>query len=44
MLLWVQNELGILEFIHALVETMDKYFESVVRFGDTWPRLGGKLD
>ena len=28
---WVQNELGILEFIHALVETMDKYFESVVR-------------
>ena len=23
------NELGILEFIHALVETMDKYFESV---------------
>lgn len=26
-----QNELGVLEFIHALVETMDKYFESVVR-------------
>ncbi|KAF1784235.1 AP complex, mu/sigma subunit [Phytophthora cactorum] len=26
-----ENELGILEFIHALVETMDKYFESVVR-------------
>lgn len=26
----VQNELGVLEFIHALVETMDKYFESVV--------------
>lgn len=26
----VKNELGILEFIHALVETMDKYFESVV--------------
>jgi AP-4 complex subunit sigma-1 len=24
-----ENELGILEFIHALVETMDKYFESV---------------
>ncbi len=23
------NELGVLEFIHALVETMDKYFESV---------------
>jgi AP-4 complex subunit sigma-1 len=25
----VQNELGMLEFIHALVETMDKYFENV---------------
>ena len=24
-----QNELGVLEFIHALVETLDKYFESV---------------
>ena len=24
-----ENELGILEFIHALVETLDKYFESV---------------
>jgi AP-4 complex subunit sigma-1 len=24
-----QNELGILEFIHALVETLDKYFENV---------------
>lgn len=24
-----ENELSILEFIHALVETMDKYFESV---------------
>ena len=24
-----QNELAILEFIHSLVETMDKYFESV---------------
>jgi hypothetical protein len=23
------NELSILEFIHSLVETMDKYFESV---------------
>mmetsp|Transcript_27818 Transcript_27818/g.64820 ORF Transcript_27818/g.64820 Transcript_27818/m.64820 type:complete len:154 (-) Transcript_27818:347-808(-) len=23
------NELGVLEFIHALVETLDKYFESV---------------
>lgn len=23
------NELGILEFIHALVETLDKYFENV---------------
>ena len=27
----LQNELGILEFIHALVETLDKYFENVVR-------------
>lgn len=26
-----QNELGILEFIHVLVETLDKYFENVVR-------------
>lgn len=25
-----QNELSILEFIHTLVETMDKYFENVV--------------
>ena len=24
-----ENELAILEFIHALVETLDKYFESV---------------
>jgi AP-4 complex subunit sigma-1 len=24
-----QNELALLEFIHSLVETMDKYFESV---------------
>jgi AP-4 complex subunit sigma-1 len=24
-----ENELGILEFIHSLVETMDKYFDSV---------------
>ena len=24
-----ENELGVLEFIHALVETLDKYFESV---------------
>ena len=24
-----ENELSILEFIHALVETLDKYFESV---------------
>ena len=23
------NELGVLEFIHALVETLDKYFENV---------------
>ena len=26
---WLQNELGMLEFIHALVETLDKYFENV---------------
>lgn len=25
----MQNELGILEFIHAFVETLDKYFENV---------------
>lgn len=25
----VQNELGILEFIHCLVETLDKYFQNV---------------
>jgi hypothetical protein len=25
-----QNELGYLEFIHTLVETLDKYFENVV--------------
>lgn len=24
-----ENELGVLEFIHALVETLDKYFENV---------------
>jgi Clathrin adaptor complex small chain len=26
---FLQNELAVLEFIHSLVETMDKYFESV---------------
>ena len=26
-----ENELSILEFIHNLVETLDKYFENVVR-------------
>jgi len=26
-----QNELGLLEFIHCLVETLDKYFQNVVR-------------
>lgn len=26
----LQNELGVLEFIHCLVETLDKYFENVV--------------
>ncbi|GMF32211.1 unnamed protein product [Phytophthora fragariaefolia] len=35
-----QNELGILEFIHALVETMDKYFESVVRWRGPWKGVG----
>jgi AP-4 complex subunit sigma-1 len=25
----VQNELGVLEFIHALVETLDRFFENV---------------
>lgn len=28
--IFIQNELGVLEFIHALVETLDKYFENVV--------------
>ena len=28
----LQNELAGLEFIHALVETLDRYFENVVRF------------
>ena len=31
----MQNEIGILEFIHAFVETMDKYFDNVVR-GRRW--------
>ena len=26
----LQNELAVLEFIHTLVETLDKYFENVV--------------
>ncbi len=26
-----QNELSVLEFIHSLVETFDKFFEDVVR-------------
>lgn len=26
-----ENELGILEFIHSLVETFDTYFKNVVR-------------
>ena len=26
----LQNELSVLEFIHAIVETYDRYFESVV--------------
>ena len=26
----IQNELSVLEFIHAVVETYDRYFESVV--------------
>ncbi len=28
-----ENELGILEFIHALVETFDSYFENVCELG-----------
>ena len=28
-----QNELAILEFIHSLVETLDRYFENVVSAG-----------
>ena len=28
--MYVQNELSFLEFIHNLVETLDKYFENVV--------------
>ena len=28
-----ENELAVLEFIHALVETLDRYFENVVRRG-----------
>ena len=31
-----ENELGILEFIHALVETLDKYFESVCELDITF--------
>ena len=30
LLLFFQNELSIIEFIHNIVETMDRYFESVV--------------
>ena len=29
-LYYVQNEMAYLEFIHNLVETLDKYFENVV--------------
>lgn len=29
-----ENELGILEFIHSLVETFDTYFKNVVRRGE----------
>ena len=29
-LYFVQNEMAYLEFIHNLVETLDKYFENVV--------------
>jgi AP-4 complex subunit sigma-1 len=31
-----ENELGILEFIHALVETLDKYFENVSLLARAW--------
>ena len=30
LLTFLQNELSVLEFIHAIVETFDRYFESVV--------------
>ena len=30
LLLHYQNELSVLEFIHAYVETLDRYFENVV--------------
>ena len=33
-----ENELSILEFIHSLVETMDKYFESVCEL-DVSPQI-----
>ena len=32
-----ENELSILEFIHSLVETMDKYFESVCELDVSMP-------
>ena len=31
-----QNELSVLEFIHAIVETFDRYFESVVSCQISW--------
>lgn len=38
--LGLQNELGLLEFIHCLVETLDKYFQNVVRaFNRRRPRF-----
>mgnify|MGYP001185973743 CR=1 FL=1 len=36
------NELGMLEFIHNLVETMDKYFENVCEL-DVRKKTGGSL-
>ena len=31
--LYLQNEVAILEFIHLIVETLDKYFPKVVSLG-----------
>ena len=36
LLLLFQNELAILEFIHCLVETMDRYFGNVVSISSSF--------